>query len=359
VVRNEGGQVWDSASAWRLVEDLRVGTAAEGPQSFSTVAGLEVDAAGRIYVIDRQAQEVRVFDSTGVFVRRIGRGGKGPGEFVGANGLAWDPQGRLWVVDQQGERYTLFDTTGRVVEDHPRQLLFYGWMWRGGVDTAGRLYEDYTKRGTSQPVNVLLRFNRAFTSADTFPLPQYDVQVSFTFSRGTSRTFMSIPYAPGLHWKVDPRGYLWFGVGDVYRIVQRSLEGDTLRIIERVVAPAPVTSGELDSAVAGIVAQVGRGTDVDRSRIPRVKPTFLGLWLDDAGRTWVAPSVRAGEPSHVLDVFDPEGRYLGRVTLLFSVSPYKPLVIRRDRFYTTSEDADGVPYVVRARVVRGQPAAAP
>jgi 6-bladed beta-propeller len=355
VVRNEGGQVWDSTTAWRLVEDLRIGTAAEGPQSFSTIAGLEVDGGGRIYVIDRQAQEVRVFDSTGAFVRRIGRPGRGPGEFVGANGLAWGPRGRLWVVDQQGERYTLFDTTGRLVEDHPRQLLFYAWTWRGAADTAGRLHEDYSKRGTSGPVNVLLRFNGAFTSADTFPLPRYDVRTYFEFSKGASRMFTSIPYAPALHWRVDRRGYLWFGVSDAYRIVQRGLEGDTVRIIERAVAPVAVKNEEEDSAVARIVEQVGPETTVDRSRIPDVKPAFDEFWLDDGGRVYVLAAIPQGAQRRVLDVFDARGRYLGRVTVPFAFLSYQPVVIRRDRFYTVTEGADGVPYVVRATIVRGQP----
>jgi hypothetical protein len=354
VVRNPETGIWDSASAWRIEEDLRIGTAGEGPASFSTIAALAVDGWGRVYVIDREAQEVRVFDSTGAFVRNIGRKGQGPGEFVGANGLARDPRGRLWVVDQQGERYTLFDTTGRVVEDHPRQLLFYAWRWRGQVDTAGRLLEDQTLRGAGEPVPVMLRFDWARDRTDTFPMPRRPGDPPFfRFERGSGLTMMSIPFTPDLRWGIDRRGHLWFGMNDTYRIYQGRLEGDTVRIIERAAEPIPVTGAEEDSVVASIVQRVGPGTNVDRSRIPDVKPAFETFWLDDLGRLWVLASLPAGESRQALDVFDSDGRYLGRVALPFRVSPYFPVLFRHDRVYAATEDAGGVPYVVRARIVGG------
>jgi hypothetical protein len=68
---------------------------------------------------------------------------------------------------------------------------------------------------------------------------------------------------------------------------------------------------------------------------------------------WVHPSTAAGQPTNVLDVFETDGRYLGRVTLPFPFSPYQPVVIRRDRFYAVVEDADGVQYVVRAKILTG------
>jgi 6-bladed beta-propeller len=38
--------------------------------------------------LERQEEQIRVFDSTGAYVRTIGREGAGPGEFKQAVGLA-------------------------------------------------------------------------------------------------------------------------------------------------------------------------------------------------------------------------------------------------------------------------------
>ncbi|HLL45922.1 MAG TPA: 6-bladed beta-propeller, partial [Longimicrobiaceae bacterium] len=98
---------WKPGEEWKLVEELRIGSAeAEGPELFGDVAALEVDRAGRIYVLEPQAKEIRVFDARGAHVRTFGRKGGGPGEFEQPAGLMWDPDGRLWVVDQQNARFS-------------------------------------------------------------------------------------------------------------------------------------------------------------------------------------------------------------------------------------------------------------
>ena len=82
VVSNPAQGLWDSASAWRVVEELRIGTAeGSGPDLFGNVGAIEVDGLGRLWVAETQAQELRVFDREGGHVRTVGRKGGGPGEF--------------------------------------------------------------------------------------------------------------------------------------------------------------------------------------------------------------------------------------------------------------------------------------
>src|SRR5690606_26450613 len=86
-VTNSGAPAWAPGSEWRLVQDLRLGTEnTAGPEQFNRIAALLADSLGMIYVLDLLAQEIRVFDSTGVFSHTIGRKGEGPGEFTDA---AW------------------------------------------------------------------------------------------------------------------------------------------------------------------------------------------------------------------------------------------------------------------------------
>ncbi len=349
VVHNGSTGVWGSASAWHLVEDLRIGSAdGEGPTSFNQIAALTVDPAGRIYVLERQAQEIRVFDSSGAFVRSIGRKGSGPAEFQEAIGMAWDPRGRLWVVDQRNVRYSVFDTAGRLVAEHPRPLSgFFAWSWDGGMDTAGTLYEMYAIVGPSRST-VLLALDSSLKVMDTLPLPSYDGE-AYKIERPGMFVSATVPFTPSLIWTFDPRGYIWLGRTSPYRICQTRLRGDTVRIIERAYEPVPVASEEKDSAVAGMKWFTDQGGKVDPSRIPDVKPAFDGFFLDDRGHIWVEPVVN-GEQPRGLDVFDPEGRYLGRVRsgfrLLLSPAP----TVRGDLLYAVTEDESGIPYLVRARI---------
>ncbi|MGH9896199.1 MAG: hypothetical protein ACREA0_30245, partial [bacterium] len=154
---------------------------------------------------------------------------------------------------------------------------------------------------------------------------------------------------PGLVWSLDPRGYVWLGVTTPYRIYQTRLQGDTVRIIERAYEPVPVASDEKDSAVAGMKWFTDQGGKVDPSRIPDVRPAFAGFFFDDRGHLWVAPVVKR-EQGRGFDVFDPEGRFLGRVRSGFRLLLRPAPTIRGDLLYAVTEDESGIPYLVRARI---------
>jgi 6-bladed beta-propeller len=350
VVRSARNQTWSPASSWRLREDLRIGPADHGPASFAYVYGLAVDQHGRIYILDSEAQEVRVFGSSGAFVHAVGRRGHGPGEFVQANGLAWDPRRSwLWVVDHRGERYSAFDTAGRLVMLQPRRFGFWGGVWKGSIDTVGRLYDDAFRPDADRRA-VLVRFDTAFARRDTFDLP-WRKRETFVLRYLNGYAVVPVPFAPTLLWRLTSTGDLWFGMNTEYRIVLRRLSGDTVRIIERAYEPIPVEPGEVDSAV-GWVQKYGRGAEMDAGRIPRVKPAFEAIFPDDAGRLWVKVPTRHGERGARLDVFDADGRYLGPVRTSFNPVPWASPIFRADTMYAVAQDDDGVNYVVRVRISR-------
>ncbi|MBI4546128.1 MAG: 6-bladed beta-propeller, partial [Gemmatimonadetes bacterium] len=319
---------------------------------------LEVDAAGRIYVLDRQEQEIRVFDARGAYVRTIGRKGRGPGEFQGANGMEWDRAGNLWVADPMNTRYTVFDTAGRFLRTYRRPIPSYGYSWEGGFDREGRLYDTHFAAAGPRPedrVHALVRFDSDMQPRDTFPLPYAEEEAFRLETRGgTTRIFFAVPFAPRMHWLLDPRGYIWFGFPDRYRIYQRRLKGDTARMIEREAKPVPVSRAERQREIERLQPVIGQGAQVDLSRIPRFKPAFEGLLLDDAGRLWVLLPRADRDLRTSFDVFSPDGRYLAhpRIEAHLLGGVGSPLLLRGDRLYGVVRDELDVPHVIRARIDR-------
>lgn len=102
-------------AAYRLVQDLRVGTAT-GPAAytFSLQALVAAKGDGTLYVIDRGNHQVRVFDARGRHLRTFGGEGAGPGEFLAASTAGWVAD-TLWVSDPLQLRTTFFAPDGRVV----------------------------------------------------------------------------------------------------------------------------------------------------------------------------------------------------------------------------------------------------
>ena len=151
VVRNTADPLWTPETTWRVVEELRIGEAmSEGPDLFGAVFSFDVDAWGRIFVLDDHAQEVRVFDSAGAFVRTVGRRGEGPGEFTQAGSVDLSRNGEIWVMGMSLGRVSIFDTTGvylrgertntggRIMKPYP-----------GGFDPMGR-YNVVTPPGRDE-----------------------------------------------------------------------------------------------------------------------------------------------------------------------------------------------------------------
>lgn len=103
------------ASQWRLVEEVRVGTA-DGAEAYAFSPGplVAARADGTVFVADGGALEVRVFDARGRHLRSFGRRGAGPGEFLAVGEMGWRAD-TLWVTDPMQLRTTLFTLDGRVV----------------------------------------------------------------------------------------------------------------------------------------------------------------------------------------------------------------------------------------------------
>ena len=133
----------DVAEIWTATEDLRIG-AVEGDDSitFAQVGEVAVDGAGRIYVLDRQARRVKVYDSDGAFLRFIGRAGEGPGELSRfPTGLMIRGDSAVVVADYSLARVSIFDLEGGLLATVPVPARPMGLSWT--LDDSG----DFVYRG--------------------------------------------------------------------------------------------------------------------------------------------------------------------------------------------------------------------
>ncbi len=339
VVRNSAVGLWGEDGAWQLTEHARIGTRNEySPEAFGEVRDLDVGPDGRVYVLDWQAQEIQVFDADGSFVRTIGRWGHGPGEFSGANGIALDPAGRLWVFNQANLRYAVFDTSGTLVRETRREVGRVSWVTWGGVFSEdGNLYDLLGNRspaGEHLP-NSWARYDTiTMRFVDSLPLPPYPEGTEFGWGVRT-------PTHDG--W--------WVDVKNQYRLWKTTRASDTVRIVEREYEPARLTHAEQDSAQYEADSLERRARGAFDAYVPTNRRIFETMFTDDRDYLWVLLTPDLDDSGSKFDVFDPEGRYLGALSVPDRIRRDPLLVIRGDWMAYLTKDALDVPYVVLVRIV--------
>jgi len=348
-VRNSSTGLWGGSAEWRLIEELRLGSVeGGGPEIFGQVVDIQVDPLGRLYLADGQSREIRVFDSEGVYVRSIGGRGSGPGEFLQINAITWDRDGNLWAKDFGNRRWTVFDTAGTYLTSHPRTQTFLMQPWPGGFDKDGRMIDLISQ-------DRLIRYFPGDARVDTISL-SLDPAENFELRTANSWTTLRVPFAPGPVWVLDHEGLVWYGFGNSFRIARRTLENDTLLVLEREYEQRAVLGTERELALSGIQSFVDQGMEIDVSRIPSMKPAFDGFLADDRGYLWVysfevdladenpRPVVRA------FHVFDDGGVYLGELATPSDFTPVTVPRIHGAHIYAVTVGEYDVPYVVGLRI---------
>ena len=344
-----------SVPRWRIVEDLRIGAMdGPGPDAFGDARGIEVDGEGRIYVLDAQSQEIRVFGRDGAHLRTVGRQGSGPGEFRRANGLALGPDDVIYVNDQANQRLSALLNGGDSVVTYPIRTSHFGWVWDGAVDAEARVYDRVYRPIGEDRQTMLRRFDPATGRVDSLPL-----RIEFEGARNvitTPRGSAGVPFSASLISRIDREGRLWFASTNRYRIHRADVEtGDTLLVIDFDAPPVAVSEEERNREIAQLDSFVQRtgGTTWDQSVIPTTKPILQQFELDDQGRLWVR--MNSADSVTAIDVFAQSGQLLATTSTALPFWSYDgQLRVRGDHLYAIVRDELDVQYVVRARIERDE-----
>lgn len=334
-----------------LVEpDLVVGGAESGPQSFSRISDIAVDGWGRILIADVVEAQIRLFDSTGAFVRAVGRRGSGPGEFNSPLGLSIDHAGNLTVYDPLQRRVSVFDSAGKVVRQHIIPISSWSYKWDGGIDSLGRLVDWQSRARPDTGFHQYTRVLDLTTGHDTlfeYPTCGFPVPAEFHHAFGIA----GIPFAAGRVTSIDARrGGTWCahsGAATAYFVPFGKL-APTDSFVSRAV-PERVTAEERAAAIANLERQVPNlmAAGFDPRQIPDVKPLVTGFASDDAGRLWLELQDSVGAAYHV---FSASGEWIARVRTSTASTLGREVKVRGDRLYVIAKDSLDVPMVVRFKV---------
>jgi hypothetical protein len=344
-----------------IAPDLTIGSLdGEGPDVFGDVRGIEADPQGRIYVLDYQAAEIRVFSPEGEYLKTIARRGEGPGEIGESNGfvLVGDT---LWVHDHSKSLMLGLSIDGGELARSGVPVRSYAYIWMGTRDDRGRFWkvtshsddprtyppEPGLNEGSSR--GYMKVYDPSTEQADSLFLGESTYR-SWIAPSGGGFSYRGIPFESAEQTIVDPAGGFWRVNTAAYRIARLDEAGDTVLIVDGGVSPRPVTDADREAFRAPLAERSpedARMANDILDHAPETLPVIDGLFVDAAGRLWVERHPEPGRHPH-FDIFSRDGDFLGAVQLGFEASPWFTPRIRGSSLYTLVRDELDVPYVVRA-----------
>jgi hypothetical protein len=294
---------------------------------------------GRLLVLDHEARSLRIFDQSGEFIREVGRPGRGPREFSYPSALVWGPEDELWIPEPFEARYSVFDSDGAFLrtEARPNPPSVSRRVYPAYFEAAGTLIDHFSSgngpafRRVDQSGAVLASFAALGSSELPSQRPISDQELAAAYRRHTRR----------LVWTLASDGTTWSAWSDELRLVQRTLDGDTIRIVETNHRSPRVASSERDL----LNRLEHRFRDVEFA--PRV---VQSIHAAPSGRVFVQVS-DGGQPlGREIDVFDSNGSYIGTFESPVPIQPLAQSHLSDDFFAFVGVGEYDVPVVVRLRL---------
>lgn len=373
MVSNPAEGTWSTGEGWFLEEEMRIGAIEGDPEyQFGQVGGIAVDSKGFVYVMDVQAQNLKVYDTECNYVETIGQRGGGPGEFTGAFFILMGPGDTLIVPDLNNRRVNVFPPDSAGYSSFPLTLqggLPAVWASTPSGEMAYQIRPlDLANLPNQDSTDAVFAFTADGTITDT--LIRFRTGETISYAQGYPDYKI---FATEAAWALTNDGKLLFGMNDDYRIEVYN-DGELERVITQQYEPELVSQGTKDAIVAWFRRQIDQAGAaippamaeqiIDALDFGEYVPAFAGMIGGSDGTIWVQHirdvtglseeelesfdiTQDLGAPDW--DVFDAEGRYLGVVTV---PDRFSPRLFRGDHIYGIWRDELDVQYVLRMKIVQ-------
>lgn len=314
-------------------------------------AGVDVDSNGNIYLFQQPKGDnhfVFKFDRDGNYVTSFGKKGQGPGEFQYAWYMRVTGLDEIVITAMNERKLLIFDSNGDLKE---------AIALNPGIIEAFPLENGYylIKKMPMSFQNKYLDYPLYLTDSNLEEIKELD-----KFSSQNDYLVDTIEYPnPSLFQRVINEKIYIGNPRKGYEIFMYNLEGDLLKKIRKEYEPVEI-SGEARAEIRSIIKKGVENPNTSlygkEYNILKYWPPFQYLFTDDAGRLFVM-TYEEGEGSgqYLYDIFNPNGLFIGRVSLSNIISPIQwdiqYVVAKDNRLYSLREKESGYKELVVYKMI--------
>jgi hypothetical protein len=300
----------------------------DDPQSNpSSIIGVAVAKNGSLFLLDMRDLRVMSYAADGKFLRAFGRKGQGPGEFEWPLFISLSPVDEILVEDLMRRALYAYSGEGRLLRVISTASGSSPVMNIAGHPGGGFIALQISKESPDMP-QLLRKFDAGLKPGAVLETrAKYDPR---------TKTLKSEVF----WYALDAKGGIYVPDAAAHAIRVFSPEGLLNRRITRDYEPmkSPPDETKLPPGLSD--------SPPLKMETPKYLPAIRDCLLDESGRLFVdvqEKDIRKG--TSVIDVFDPQGRYIARAEL-----PGRPRVWKNGRVYLTAENESGYPILRTLRV---------
>lgn len=308
------------------------------------------DARGRLYVLDRDQNIVRIYDAGGKQLSTVGRRGKGPGEFAEPGQLGVGTDGSIVVSDNAKRAFVRFDASGKILPEQSMKGL--GILQRILSVSPTSLVLNATVRDTA----VILRLSGAtierleiLPPLPTKPIPAWSV----CGLRGSSQEpLLSAMLIAGANQKFavtnlsSTFSLSVYEAGKTATILKRNRQADRLTL-----AAAREILGDSQEVYIGSNSRrcaIPTEAIAKEAGLASVMRTYERIIVDANGAIWALRATAKNKP-HMIDIYKMPGGYQSTAT----IGGVNPVAFLSDGSVVSLEaDADDAPLIAIYSVKR-------
>jgi len=321
------------------------------------------DDKNNIYVCDYRANNIKVLNPSGKFMKTIGRQGQGPGEFEMPFHIAISKD-RLVVWELGNRRISVLNPEGEFIksiqiarnEGWPRKIralpngdfviekekTYYGNNEKPQECTIEIYSPDLERKKTLYTQEVWE--NKYIVTPVSTNVPQ--------------------PFTARVYWDVSPEGKIFIGFSEDYIIEMYDYEKGRLSSFSHEYEPVKITEEDKKTWFAGMTSVRSSGSSreekkgapdyiVKNTKFPKQKPAFRNILVDGEGNILVFGYQKADfEKARNFDAFDRGGKFISNVQIEGDVTfPSLTWVVpMANLFWSIEQDEEGLFRIVKSRI---------
>ena len=281
-------------------------------KGISEVSGLEVDSLGNIYILDQwnRANYVYKFDGQGKYLTALGRAGQGPGELQPLPSFDISAQDEIWMVDSRARKLVIFDQEGNLLREKKltKNITDITPLANGNYLVGEYMYHQeegtmISSLSVSTPDLTVIKELYRGKSQDARTSNRIEGLVRTGIRAITSRNI----YLGDTHWDYEIRVF--------------DLEGNLRRKIRKEYHPVPVSEKYKQQHLQRYEGDPENQKKMD---FPDFLPPYQFGFVSENGYLFVMTYEQGINPKEMIyDIFNPDGAYIGRVSLGNYGQPWK------------------------------------